>query len=275
MTIRSTAMLPTTRVLELERQGAQLFITMNDPATRNALSATMLADLGAVLAVTRDDRTLRALILQGCGGMFCAGGNLKGAFGEAAPAAGARDPVHEENQRGGRLFHDLNRHPMAVIALVDGPAMGGGLGLACCADIVITTPRARFALSETSLGLTPAQIAPFVINRIGLATARRLALTGARFDGAVAAAIGLSDHHCDSAEHAAATVQGLLVDIGRCGPHANAVTKALLFDVAAINRDDLIQRAADAFTVCLRSEEGREGIAAFVDKRRPIWADLA
>ena len=268
-------MLPPSRVLQLERRGTHLFVTMNDPATRNALSATMLAELEAVLAVTRDDRTLRALILQGRDGVFCAGGNLKGALGEAAPAAAARDPVHEENQRGGRLFQELNRHPMAVIALVDGPAMGGGLGLACCADIVVTTPRARFALSETSLGLTPAQIAPFVINRIGLATARRLALTGARFDGAAAAAIGLSDHHCDSPEHAADTVQRVLADIGRCGPHANAVTKALLIEVAGIDRDDLIRRAADAFTACLRSDEGREGIAAFIEKRRPIWADVS
>jgi isohexenylglutaconyl-CoA hydratase len=275
MTIRSTTILPTTRVLKLERRGAYLFVTMNDPATRNALSATMLADLEAVLAATRDDRTVRALILQGCDGMFCAGGNLKGALGEAAPAAGARDPVHEENRRGGRLFHDLNRHPTAVVALVDGPAMGGGLGLACCADIVVTTPRARFALSETTLGLTPAQIAPFVINRIGLATARRLALTGARFDGAVAATIGLSDHHCETAEDAAATVRRLLADIGRCGPHANAVTKALLFEVAGFDRDDLIQRAADAFAACLRSDEGREGIAAFIEKRRPTWEDVA
>src|ERR1700730_3013334 len=266
-------MLPTTRVLELERRGAHLVVTMNDPATRNALSAAMLADLEAVLAATRDDRTVRAIILQGRDGMFCAGGNLKGVFGEAAPAAGARDPVHEENQRGGRLFHDLNRHPMAVIAVVDGAAVGGGLGLACCADIVITTPRARFALSETSLGLTPAQIAPFVINRIGLAAARRLALSGARFDGAVAAAIGLSDHHCESAEHAADTVQRLLADIGRCGRNANAVTKALLFEVAAIDRKDLIRRAAEAFTACLRSDEGREGIAAFIEKRPPKWSD--
>ena len=275
MTIPSTTMPPATRVLELKRQGGHLFVTMNDPATRNALSATMLAELEAVLAVTRDDRTLRALILQGRDGVFCAGGNLKGALGEAAPAAAARDPVHEENQRGGRLFQELNRHPMAVIALVDGPAMGGGLGLACCADIVVTTPRARFALSETSLGLTPAQIAPFVIDRIGVTAARRLALTGARFDGAAAAAIGLSDHHCDSAEHAAATVQGLLVDIGRCGPRANAVTKALLLEITGIDRDGLIRRAADAFTACLRSDEGREGIAAFIEKRRPTWADTA
>jgi isohexenylglutaconyl-CoA hydratase len=162
-----------------------------------------------------------------------------------------------------------------VIALVDGPAMGGGLGLACCADIVITTPRARFALSETSLGLPPAQIAPFVINRMGLATARRLALSGARFDGAVAAAIGLSDYHCESAEQAAGTLQRLLADIGRCGPYANAVTKALLVEVAGTDRDDLIRRAADAFTACLRSDEGREGIAAFIEKRRPTWAGVS
>jgi isohexenylglutaconyl-CoA hydratase len=265
--------LPATRMLQIERKGAHLFVTLNDPTTRNALSATMLADLEAVLDVTHDDRSLRALVLQGRDGMFCAGGNLKGTLGETAPAAGVPDPVNAENQRGGRLFHALNRHPMAVIALVDGPAMGGGLGLACCADIVVTTPRARFALSETSLGLTPAQIAPFLVNRIGLATARRLALTGARFDGEAATAIGLSDHHCDSPEQAAATVHRLLADIGRCGRNANAVTKALLFEIAGINRDDLIRRAADAFTACLRSDEGREGIAAFIEKRRPTWAD--
>ncbi|MDB6103461.1 MAG: enoyl-CoA hydratase [Gammaproteobacteria bacterium] len=265
--------LPATQILQLERKGAHLFVTMNDPTTRNALTTGMLAELEAVLDATQDDRSVRALVLQGRDGMFCAGGNLKGALGEAVLAAGVPDPVHEENQCAGRLFHNLNRHPMAVIAVVDGPAMGGGLGLACCADIVVTTPRARFAVSETSLGLTPAQIAPFIVNRIGLATARRLALTGARFDGPTAAAIGLSDHHCGSAEHALATVRRLLADIGRCGRNANAVTKALLFEVAAIDRTDLIRRAADAFTACLRSDEGREGIAAFIEKRPPSWSD--
>src|SRR5258708_15904204 len=156
------------------------------------------------------------MILKGRAGVFWAGGNLKGGLGESATTAGTRDPVREENERGGRLFHHLNRHPITVMALVDGAAMGGGLGLVCCADIVITTPRARFALSETSLGLTPAQIAPFVINRIGLAAARRLALTRARFDGAVAAAIGLSDHPCERPERAAGTVQPMLAHGRRC-----------------------------------------------------------
>jgi isohexenylglutaconyl-CoA hydratase len=265
--------LPATSVVELERRGAQLFVTLHDPATRNALSATMLSDLEAILEATRDDRTLRALILQGRDGVFCAGANLRGTFKEAPAASGGSDPACEENQRGGRLYHALNSHPMAVIALVDGPAMGGGLGLACCADIVITTPRARFALSETNLGLTPAQIAPFVVSRIGVARARRLALSGARFDGQTAATLGLSDYHCGSPEAAAQMLQRLLTDIGRCGPHANAVTKRLLFDVADLARTDLIPRAAAAFTACLRSEEGREGIAAFVEKRRPSWAE--
>lgn len=267
--------LPATRVLQLERQGGRLIVTLDDPATRNALSLTMLEDLEAVLAATRDDPSVRVLVLKGQDGMFCAGANLKGAVGAAPPAGGAPDPVHEENQRGGRLFHALNRHPTAVIALVDGPAMGGGLGLACCADIVITTPRARFALSETRLGLTPAQIAPFVVGRIGLAAARRLALTGARFDGAAAAAIGLSDYHCEESKVAAVLLETLMVDIVSCGPRANAVTKALLFEVAGIEPEDLIRRAADAFTACLRSDEGREGVAAFVEKRPPAWADAA
>ena len=263
--------LPETRVVRLARKGSCLFVTMDDPVTRNALSQAMVSDLEAVLAATRDDRTLQAMVLQGCEGRFCAGADLKGTAGlEQGP--GGPDPVREENRRGGRLFHAMNGHPLAVIALVDGPAMGGGFGLACCADIVVTTPNARFALSETRLGLAPAQIAPFVVGRIGLSATRRLALTGARLGGEEACAIGLGDHHCASLEAADALVQRLLADIGRCGPRANAMTKALLLDIAGADRAErLIERAAEVFTACLRGDEGREGVAAFIEKRPPAW----
>lgn len=267
------SILPDTRVVHLERRQSHLFVTLDDPATRNALSDTMVADLEAVLGASRGDASLRSLVIRGTQGRFCAGGNLKGMEANAALGSVAGDAVRDDSIRGGRLFHALNRHPMVVIALIDGPAMGGGFGLACCADIVITTPAARFALSETTLGLAPAQIAPMVVGRIGLPATRRLALTGGRLDGAQALDIGLSDYHCVSSEDADAVLETLLAQIGRCGPRANAATKRLLFDIAGGDAEDQIARAADIFTECLNGAEGREGVAAFVSKRRPDWAE--
>ena len=127
-------------------------------------------------------------------------------------------------------------------------------------------------MSETRLGLAPAQIAPMVVARIGLRHARRLALTGRTFDGAEATAIGLSDVHCDNAEAAEAEVAALLGEIGRCAPGANAATKALLLGLAGQDEARLVDGAAELFVACLCGE-GREGIAAFVAKRPPNWVD--
>jgi isohexenylglutaconyl-CoA hydratase len=264
--------LPNTRVVRLEWRGSCLLATLDDRSTNNALSATMVEDLQRIVDAAPEMQNVRALVLQGREGLFCAGGNLKGAMNTTAQDDGC-DPVREENRRGGRLFHSLNHYPAPVIALVDGPAMGGGFGLACCADIVITTARAQFALSETRLGLVPAQIAPLVVARIGLRMARRLALTGVRLDGNAAAAIGLSDYHCADSAEAQAKLDALLQDIQRCGPRANAVTKALLLHVAQQNAEALIDHAAAVFTACVRGSEGQEGISAFVQKRKPAWID--
>jgi isohexenylglutaconyl-CoA hydratase len=266
--------LPVTSALTTDRRGPFLFVTLDEPATRNALSTAMVADLSAVLDATRDDRSLRALILQGTGGRFCAGGNLKGGIAAVAVQGDAvPDPVLEESRRGGRLFHALDRHPMAVIALVDGPAMGGGMGIACCADIVIATDRARFALSETRLGLAPAQIAPFVVRRIGLQKARRFALSGSPISGAQALDLGLTDFHCPSLEEAEAVLKTVLQDIRQCAPEANAKTKAFLQDCEVRAEEAAVEAAAQLFIACLRSAEGTEGVAAFGKKRPAKWAE--
>ena len=267
--------LPETSVVALDRHGPFLFATLDDPDTRNALGVAMVADLEAVLAATREDRSLRALVLRGTEGRFCAGANLKGNIAGGGQSGAAGDPVLDESRRGGRMYAALNSHPMAVIALIDGPAMGGGMGLACCADIVITTDRARFALSETKLGLVPAQIARFVIARIGLAKARRLSLSGARFDGAEAAKLGLSDFHCGSLAEAEERLAQLLDDIRHCAPEANARTKRFLQECARLSPDELIEEAAQLFVTCLRGPEGIEGVAAFSEKRKAGWAEQA
>lgn len=265
--------LPDTSVVHLDCRGPFLFATLDDPATRNALSTAMVADLRAVLAATRDDRSLRALVIRGTGGLFCAGANLKGSIAGGNGGSGVDDPVIEESRNGGRLYAELDSHPMTVIALVDGPAMGGGMGLACCADIVIATERARFALSETRLGLLPAQIARYVVARLGLARSRRLALSGTRFDGAEAVALGLADFHCDTYEQAEALLETLLSDVRECAPQANADIKRFLVESAALPRDELIEAAAQLFVTCLRGPEGAEGVAAFAGRRKPYWSE--
>ncbi len=269
--------LPATRVIRLERQDWRLFATIDDPATRNAMTAALTDDLWAILEATRADRSLRALILQGANGAFCAGADLKRADrvrpeGERNVASEEYDPILTSNRRGGELFAALDAHPLVTIAVVDGAAFGGGFGLACCADFVIAGPRARFALSETGLGLPPAQIAPYVVGRLGLRLARQLALSGRRLDGPAALAIGLADACAVSEADIAPVLGAILANVGNCAPEANAVTKSLLRRALQADPAAYREEAAQAFSACLRGSEGQEGVRAFTEKRRPAWA---
>ena len=175
--------LPTTKDLILEPQGSVLTIRFNRPEAKNSLTDEMVDEIHAVLDVAAQDKSLRTLILRGEGGIFCAGGDIK------AFKSGLQDvpPSEEDVAKGNRSFGDLmiklNEQPQTVIMLVEGAAIGGGLGLCCVGDITIVTRDARFRLSQTSLGIPPAQIAPFVTERVGLTQARRLMLTGACFKG--------------------------------------------------------------------------------------------
>lgn len=256
-------------IVSVERRGSHLFVTMDDPATRNAMTEGLLSGLEAVFDTVEAEPDLHSLVLQGANGAFCAGADLKSVGAAAEP--GGRDPAWSSNRRGGQFFARLNALPLAVIALVDGPAFGGGFGMICCADIVLATARARFALSETSLGLIPAQIAPHVVARIGLRHARRLALTGEPLSGQRAVDIGLVDIAAETADDLRAPLEELLARISRCGPRANGVTKRLLQSLAPAP-ETFIEAAADAFTAALRGPEGQEGVAAFIEKRKPRWS---
>lgn len=265
---------PATNVIRLARRGIAVEVVIDDPATRNAMSERLLSDLEAVLNATEGDGDCRALVLKGANAAFCAGADLKNVGKATAedPAFPGKSPAWLLNRRGGLLYDRLNRHPMLVVAVVDGAAIGGGFGLVCCADIVICTDRARFSLSETTLGLCPAQIAPFVIARLGLPVARRLSLTGVRFGAQVALLLGLADYHVPDSDAAEIVLTEILNQVDRCGPRANAVTKALLFE-AARGRSDYAAYAADLFADCMASDEGREGTSAFIEKRAPKWIE--
>jgi isohexenylglutaconyl-CoA hydratase len=139
-------------------------------------------------------------------------------------------------------------------------------------DITIVTREARFRLSETSLGIPPAQIAPFVTERVGLTQARRLMLTGARFQGEEAVRYGIGHILAEDAADMESKCAEVLAQIALCAPGANAVTKGIIFETTRRPRHEALDFAAAGFARCMLSEEGREGVAAFVEKRQPGWA---
>jgi isohexenylglutaconyl-CoA hydratase len=150
--------------------------------------------------------------------------------------------------------------------------MGGGIGLVCASDVAIALHDARFGLPETGLGIIPAQIAPFVLQRLGLTQTRRLMLTGARLSGIQAGKIGLVHEVCDDVAALEAALARVLSEIRRCAPRANAATKRLL--LSAIGRDlgSVLDDAAQVFAEAATGDEAREGMLAFVQKRLPSWA---
>jgi isohexenylglutaconyl-CoA hydratase len=182
------------------RKGGVLHLTLNRPEARNAMSLQMVAELRQVLldaeATAGKPDAVRVVVLRGAGGHFCAGADLKdmaGARMRAVQAAGpgAPDPIAEVNAAFGELCVAYARTPLAVVAVLEGTVMGGGFGLACVADVAIASETANFRLPETSLGVVPAQIAPFLVERLGYSQAKRLAVTGGRLDAAAALRLGL------------------------------------------------------------------------------------
>ena len=259
-------------LVRVSTAGRSMRLILDDPRRQNALSAEMVAEIEAALDAA--PHALGALVVEGAGGAFSAGADLK-ALREALakpPSPGETDPLQALNAAGGRFFARFAALPFVTIAVVDGAAIGGGVGLAAAADVVIATAKARFSLTETSLGFPPAQIAPHLVDRLGLRAAKRLALTGARLNGREAAAIGLADLFCESDEERDARLDELLKAIDRSAPNANAETKRLFRACGAAPTDAYIETAARSFAASLRSDEGREGLAAFAEKRAPSWA---
>jgi isohexenylglutaconyl-CoA hydratase len=267
--------LPHCETLLLKRDGARLDITLNRPETRNALSRDMVRELTAMADRLAEDRAIRAVVVRGANGTFCAGGDINGfkeMFSSPPPNAGERDQIALSNRAFGAIMSRFEALPQTIVMVVEGAAYGGGLGLMCGGDVVLATADAKFSISETTLGVPPAQIAPFVAARIGVARTRRLALTAHRFDGREGERIGLVDQACADRAALEEALVHELAGIFRCAPEANAATKRLLLASRTIPRDELLDRSADAFAACLRGPEGQEGVTAFLEKRKPKWA---
>ena len=254
----------------LRRENDVLFVTLNRPETRNALAPEMVAELARALALAEGDDSVRALVLRGARGFFCAGGNVGNFQARLDAGTPGEDPVAARNREFGRFMQRLAALPVPVIAVVEGAAMGGGMGLACAADLVLATRDARFALSETSLGIIPAQIAPFVVARLGQRATLRLGLFGERVAGSHAQALGLVDELASDAAALDALLAQWLTRLCACAPGANRALKPLLHRCGHDNNDALLDDAAREFAHCMR-REGAEGIAAFREKRPAAW----
>jgi isohexenylglutaconyl-CoA hydratase len=261
--------LPHCQTLLLNLDAGVLHVTLNRPDCRNAMSLAMVGELRAVLAAVRDDLSVRAILLRGASGHFCAGGDIKDMAG--ARAAGA-DAYRALNRAFGSLLEEAQHTPQVLIAVLEGAVLGGGFGLACVSDIAICRQDAQLGLPETCLVILPAQIAPFVVKRIGLTQTRRLALTAARVNGSEAERLGLVHFSESDADALEVRLQQQLGQVRICAPQANAQTKALLLAAENEALGPLLDRAAEQFAAAVTGVEGVEGTLAFMQKRAPRWA---
>jgi len=243
-------------MLDVGRDGAVLRVTLARPERRNAFDAALIGRLHEVFSDVGD---ARAVVLTGRGPSFCAGADVDW-------QRASIDLSHEENVADALRLHEMlaavDGCPAPVVAGVHGYALGGGSGLAACADVVVATPDAVFGFSEVRLGIAPAVISPFVLGRIG-ARARRYFATGERFDAETALRIGLVDEVADDLDDALARI---VDDVLASGPLAVRAAKRLVLE-PPLEGEALARIAAG-----LRAgDEGQEGLRAFLEKRSPSW----
>lgn len=243
-------------------------IRMNRPEKHNAFDETLIADLTAAFRAAGNDPGARAVVLEAAGDSFSAGADLGWMKRMSAQerAANERDAIALAD-----LMAAIDRCPKPVLGLVQGAAFGGGVGLVACCDIAIATEAASFCLSEVRLGLIPAVISPYVAAAIGARACRRYFLTAERFDAATAQRLGLV-HEVVPATDLAAARDRMLGHLLKGGPSAQRAAKDLIAHVARDKIDEPLMRdTAWRIAEARASAEGKEGIAAFLEKRKPNW----
>jgi methylglutaconyl-CoA hydratase len=257
-----------TLTLDIDKRGIA-WLTLNRPDVHNAFNAVLISELHKAIADLGRNKTVRVIVLMGAGVNFSAGADLNW-MREAADYTKAQN--HADAMALSDMLYALNHVAKPVIALVQGAAMGGGVGLTACADIAIAVRGAKFALSEVRLGLIPATIAPYVIAAMGERMARRYFQTGERFDGERARKMGFVHELVDSAEDLVGAAEKIIRHILAGGPDAVAEAKNLVFAVKDKDIDQALrENTAERIATRRASAEGKEGIQAFFDKRPASW----
>jgi methylglutaconyl-CoA hydratase len=244
--------------LRTEREGPVLRVTLARPERRNAFDAELIAELAGAFSDVGD---ARAVVLAGEGESFSAGADVEWMRASV-------ELSYEENVQGARrlrqMLETLNDCPAPVVARVQGHALGGGCGLIACSDVAVAAADAEFAFSEVKLGIIPSVISPFALAKIGPSAARRYFVTGERFDAPTALRIGLVHEVAAELDTAVARIVDELLS---AGPEATRAAKRLVLDRPEPLATE--RRIAERRT----SEEGQEGLRAFLEKRPPAWGE--
>ncbi|MGA0839845.1 MAG: enoyl-CoA hydratase/isomerase family protein [Pseudomonadales bacterium] len=256
--------------LNLDIEGSVATLTFNRPQTRNALNANMMAEIGMAVRWLEQCEEIRVTVLRGSGGHFCAGGDLNSMRNTPPAPPGEIDPERARYREFGRVLLTLNRLPSAVIALVQGTCVGGGFGMAACADVVIADPTARFGLPEPRHGFIPSQILPFLVRRLGEAPVRRIAVTADVIDAEEARRIGMVDRLVSTD----ALDVALNTEVSRvlaAAPRAVSAVKTLVLNASDATLERVLDDSVTRLLELLRGAEAQAGIEAFLSKRPPPW----
>lgn len=256
------------RSLRYERRGAVARVVLARPDVRNAFDDVLIEELTRAFREAGDDPEVRAVVLSGDGPSFCAGADVTW----MRRAGGySRSENEADAARMARMLRGIDACPKPVVALAHGAAIGGGVGLVAAADIVIVAEGTVFSLAEVRLGILPAVISPYVLRAIGPRFARDLFLTGDRFDAREAHRIGLAHQVVAPAELEAAGLRKV-ASLLAAGPEAVGVAKRLIEQVTGKTPDEAMDLTVRTIAERRASAEAKEGLTAFLEKRKPSWA---
>jgi len=244
-------------------------ITLNRPDSRNALSGQMISELTQAAKTVGDDPAVRVVVLTGEGTTFCAGGDLNWMKDQIAADGKQRAA---EAKKIAMMLQALNTMPKPLIGRIQGSALGGGVGMACVCDVAVAVDSAKFGLTETRLGLIPATIGPYVIARTGEANARRVFMSSRIFAAPEARELGIVASVVAAGDLDAA-VEREIQPYFQCAPGAVAQAKRLARMLGPTIDEHIISQTIDALVARWDSKESAEGIAAFFEKRPPVWSN--
>ena len=256
--------------LEATQEGA-VTVTMNRPAKKNAFNAELIGALRETFETLRDQEAVRVVFVQGAGGTFSAGADLEW-MRDAVEFT--EDDNRDDAMRMAVMLKHLYDIPALTVALVEGGAFGGGVGLAAACDMAIAVQGARFSFSEVKLGLVAATISPYVVAAIGPRRARRLFSSGEIFSAEQAREFGLVDEVVDGAEALAAAKDGIAAQMLACAPGAVGASKQLVTHIIGRHLDQaLMDHTARLIASRRVSDEGQAGVRAFLDGKKAPWAE--
>ncbi len=253
--------------IALDRSADVVRVCMNRPEVRNALDARMIAELTDAFAEIREDAHVRAVVLEGAGKTFSGGADINYMRHSLELT---REENYQDALRLSDMFAAIDQCPAPVVARVQTAALGGGAGLIAACDIVIAADDALFGFTEAKLGIVPAVISPFVLRKIGAGNARALFTTGERFGAARAVQIGLV-HVAVPVAALDDAVNAIITEILACGPQATRTAKTIARTVPAMGASEAREWTAKMIAERRSSDEGQEGLRAFLEKRPPSW----